>query len=155
MLRKDNLNPSFSLVGSELALAAPEETRRSFHGHGHESCLSPYAAPAEAFLHPQSDAGLGSRGSAPRLSTVQPSRCLHCFCDYRPGSLDPAKPEQAQELQPSFCPSPALGVSPGSAGCPALTPGESRLISHVHPEAETGPGQRLGNGSTGAKGKQH
>lgn len=39
MLRKDNLNPSSSLAGSEITLAAPEETRRSFHGHSHESSV--------------------------------------------------------------------------------------------------------------------
>lgn len=130
MPRKDNLNPPLSVVGSELALAAPEETRRSFHGRSHESCLSPYAALAEAgqcgvYLHPQSDAGLGSRGSAPRASTTQPSRCLHCSHDHRPSSPDSAKPEQAQEWGDSLPASALLHpweqVLALQGRCPALT----------------------------------
>lgn len=41
--------------------------------------------------------GCGSHGSAPQTSTTHPSRRLHCSHDYRPLSLDPTKPEQAQE----------------------------------------------------------
>lgn len=41
VLRKDDLNHSPTLAVSELAPTTPEETRRSFHGHSHESCPPP------------------------------------------------------------------------------------------------------------------
>lgn len=125
LLRKDNLNHSSVLAGSELAPTAPEETRRSFHGHSHERCLPPYpvtvgAGQCRFCLRPSATQGCSCHGHHARVTLTACSTLVTAEqAPWAPQSQNRLR-NRGTLSQP--LPFPSLSIKPRPCGQPGSRP---------------------------------